>query len=1556
MNQHGDFGNLSSTTDPNGNVTSFVWDSATYANITQVTVNPLNGTGTQTVTRTYDYATGSLLSETDANGKTTDTSYTNILLNAPDPFLRPGLVTAPAVTSVVNGVTYANQRRRVKTTYSDATRQVLSESDLNQEDDKKLKSRVTFDQLGRAALTEKNEDGTASYTISSQNVYITPGLVILTANPKRDGATSTDGWTRSTLDTLGRVIEVATFSGAAQPPSSGTNSNWTGKVMTTYYAHQTTVTDQTGKSRKSETDALGRLIKVWEDPAGANYETSYEYDVLDSLKKVTQGIAPNQQTRTFVYDSLKRVTSATNPESGTTTYTYDPNGNLLTKTDARTTRTAFAYDGLNRVTQKTYPIYAGISTEGTNAANATPGVYYKYDAPVSGMGEPSGFNFGVTKGRLVAVRYGSSSDSKGSYFGYDEFGRVVRKTQQINGNNYPVVATFNLVSAMTSEAYPSGRAVTYTYDAAGRPASFSGTLGTGGAPTTYSNATQYSAAGQVERENYGMTTPLYLKRVYNNRLQPVDLRLGTVNDATNWNRGRMSWIYGTATLNTANTRDTTGAEVTTADLLGNASDNNGNVRRMYHAVPTGVDGNQQVNAYVIPQRHTYQYDQLNRINEVVETQRQTSGSGTMVQTASQNYSYDPFGNRQITGVTGGVNGVSLSYDAKNRITTSNFVYDNGVANSVGNLTSEPNGVSRTYDAENRIVSATGPGSGSYVYDGEGQRVKRTSNGTERWHIYGIGGELLAEYLASAPSPSAVKKEYGYRNGKLLIVADNETSGGGGGQQTTNLALNKTATQSSTAWSGVPSRAVDGNTNGNYNATPPSVTHTGLDAQAWWHVDLGSVGTINTINVWNRTDCCANRLTNFYVFVSDVPFTSTNLNSTLSQSGVGSYLTSGQAGLPTTLTINRTGRYVRVQLVGTNELSLAEVEVMGTTSSSTSNLALNKTATQSSTAWSGVPSRAVDGNTNGNYNATPPSVTHTGLDAQAWWHVDLGSVGTINTINVWNRTDCCANRLTNFYVFVSDVPFTSTNLNSTLSQSGVGSYLTSGQAGLPTTLTINRTGRYVRVQLVGTNELSLAEVEVMGTTSSSPSNLALNKTATQSSTTWDGVPTRAVDGNTNGNYNATPPSVTHTAVEAQAWWHVDLGSVGTINTINVWNRTDCCADRLTNFYVFVSDVPFASTNLSATLSQSGVSNYLTSGQAGSPTTLTINRTGRYVRVQLVGTNALSLAEVEIIGTTGSSGGGGGNILTWLVQDHLGSTRMEANAAGSITARHDYLPFGEELNTGIRANNAHGYVASNTRQRFTGYERDNESELDFAQARYYASKHGRFTSVDPLQGSGRAWNPQSWNRYSYVLNRPLSLIDPTGLEGEDLDEQNGDTDDLQSGRKKEEQESINVTSKVNLPKITSAKSSGSLSRELPVGGSFTVEYRYEINNPAGQDGVDQNPANYGSVQPIKDGGTLSSQASPIELTNSTSETRARGDVIEVAKKDTFKVTDAAHSVINYQIVVKDPLTTATDTLSSRSSATSTREIITYKDDKGYPKQKEGRERPLSIFVDSKSKSRR
>ena len=117
-------------------------------------------------------------------------------------------------------------------------------------------------------------------------------------------------------------------------------------------------------------------------------------------------------------------------------------------------------------------------------------------------------------------------------------------------------------------------------------------------------------------------------------------------------------------------------------------------------------------------------------------------------------------------------------------------------------------------------------------------------------------------------------------------------------------------------------------------------------------------------------------------------------------------------------------------------------------------------------------------------------------------------------------------------------------------------------------------------------------------------------------------------------------------------------------------------------------------------------------------------------------------------------------SYLTADNLGSPRIVTDGGGNVIARHDYLPFGEEITASVGGRaTAHGYQANDgVRQQFTGYERDIESGLDYAQARYFSSKHGRFTSVDPLTASANMKNPQTFNRYAYALNSPYKFTDP------------------------------------------------------------------------------------------------------------------------------------------------------------------------------------------------------
>jgi RHS repeat-associated protein len=107
------------------------------------------------------------------------------------------------------------------------------------------------------------------------------------------------------------------------------------------------------------------------------------------------------------------------------------------------------------------------------------------------------------------------------------------------------------------------------------------------------------------------------------------------------------------------------------------------------------------------------------------------------------------------------------------------------------------------------------------------------------------------------------------------------------------------------------------------------------------------------------------------------------------------------------------------------------------------------------------------------------------------------------------------------------------------------------------------------------------------------------------------------------------------------------------------------------------------------------------------------------------------------------------------DGIGSVRAVTDSNGTVVTRHDYYPFGEE----------YGGAQPGDARRFTGQERDGETGLDEFGARYYRSGMGRFTGVDPVM-SGAFTHPQLWNRYAYALNNPLRMIDPNGMNAEEV----------------------------------------------------------------------------------------------------------------------------------------------------------------------------------------------
>src|SRR6266542_3379886 len=736
--QYDQCGNLRKVWDGNGKITETSYADSfsdgvnrnTFAYATSVTTpipDPTGAFGSNqplTSSTVFEFNTGKVVTTTDANNKTTSYFYTDdggVL----DSLQRLRRVTLP------DGL------GETKYEYGDTPGDFYVRTLTKRDATTWLESRRNFDGLGRAWRTGHFE-GPNSWSVQDTE-YDSLGRVERATNPyfaaDLSGATPGNAqWTTTTYDDLNRVLTVTAPDGAT--------------VETTYSGNQVTVKDPANKKRRSVADALGRIARVVEDPDGVAYLTDYSYDTLGNLTVVNQV----GQYRYFFYDSLGRLKRAKNPEQSANSslnltnppaynndwslaYSYYANGNLLSKTDARNITTNYTYDALNRNAKVDY----------LNTTALNPDITRVYDNT-----DPGAYG----KGRLW-FNYARGDFSNGmdtdhtAIDSYDALGRPlsVRQHFKVNGVwkpgvsfGYTTSVTYDLAGNVKTMTYPSGRTVNYSYDAAGRLSSFTGNLGDG-QQRTYSTITQYHPAGMIERETFGTQTPLYHKKRYNNRLQLGDLRLSAGSDALSYDRGALLFLHGPNAV--ANT-----------DPFANDPTNNGNLVKQMHYVPLAGGGE------VVPQADTYTYDALNRISGVVEPNVFT-----------QTYGYDRWGNRQITGATGGVNNYNPTYDpGSNRIVGPSY-------DMAGNIISDLlTGGTMTYDAENRLLTATAGGGGTYTYDANGKRTRRTAGGQETWYVYGIGGELLAEYAADG-APSAPQKEYGYRGGQILIIAEIGSGGG-----------------------------------------------------------------------------------------------------------------------------------------------------------------------------------------------------------------------------------------------------------------------------------------------------------------------------------------------------------------------------------------------------------------------------------------------------------------------------------------------------------------------------------------------------------------------------------------------------------------------------------------------------------------------------------------------------------------------------------------------------------------------------------------------------------
>ncbi len=700
--------------DANGNATLITYDST---GLFPSQIQYPATSGVQHIEKySFDANTGLMLSHIDQNAQTTSYQY--------DSMRRVKQTTYP--TGGVESISYNDSTPSPSYTF---TKQVsLTPNAVN------LVKTILFDGLGRVKQTQLTSDPQG--TVFTDTTYDGLGRVYTGSNPYRTGSdpTTSLGTTTYFYDALGRkCLEVPPDgtqpTGGVCPSTQPAND-----LFTTYSGNTTTVTDQTGKSRKSVTDGLGRLTQVFEDPAGLNYETDYQYDALGNLlcagqKGTNSGTFTNcasipagWRARNFTYDSLSRLLTSSNPEVGTITYTYDANNNVSMKRDNRNIATTYGFDVLNRELSRTY-------------SDGTPSVSTAYDE-ANCLGLSTCQNIGHRTSMTDAAGSEAWSyhvDSTNP----DTNKRTIhvdQRTTSSSPNNITKTSTYylDLVGNVFQAVYPTGRVVNYTYDAANRPS----TAADGSNGITYATDFQtaptgclsgkvcYTPQGTFYALSIGQTssfTGLNLTHSYNSRLQPnefkasstggnaIDITYGFVDPVTSHNAGHVYSI--TNNLNSSRTQNFT-------------------------------------------------YDQLNRI----KTAGTSATTGPYCWGYDYSSSYDPWGNLQsqpgATAYTGCTEYLPPAMTADGNNHLSGFGYDLS-----GNTTGD--GVnSYSWNAESQLKVTAGS---TYVYDGDGRRVAKANTATPpvpyKLYWYGSGGEILAETDSSGNNPS----EYIFFGGKRIAM-------------------------------------------------------------------------------------------------------------------------------------------------------------------------------------------------------------------------------------------------------------------------------------------------------------------------------------------------------------------------------------------------------------------------------------------------------------------------------------------------------------------------------------------------------------------------------------------------------------------------------------------------------------------------------------------------------------------------------------------------------------------------------------------------------------------
>jgi RHS repeat-associated protein len=811
------FGDMATRTNPTGETTAYAYDAAgnllttTLQGYTGNPANPIAPENLVVESRAYDPA-GRLASTTNAVGTTTDYTYfdnnqlatsyvpapgtpagkANVTTYGYDAAGNPtsqtgpgGLVTAIAYNADGQPVTQTRDPsgadRVTSATYDaagDVTAESLTGGGVTQTET------MTYNALGQQ-LSQTIDMPGSNLTMSV--VRDQRGLVTSQTTPNGNTTTFAN-------DEAGRAVVVTSPAVSSQTGNGAAPVTANPVTIIGYdtFGDETEYSDADANVTTSVYDGDGHMVSVTDPsftPPGSTTPvhgiTTLTYDKLGRQVSVAD---PLGNTTTMTYDQLGDLASQTDPGGGAWTYGYDPGGEQTSVIGPTGAQTQATYDNLGRMVTST-----DLVRQNTSAAYTTA---FGYDAAGDQVSQASPTGVTTTAAYDALGERISSTDGAGNTtsFGYNLDGQLTKTTEP---DGTATTATYDLAGREISQSDLSAtstvlRTATIGYDANGDVTSGTDYLG-------HTTTASYNALGELTSQTVPVTATHSITTSYG-----YDLN-GNQTAQTDGNGNTTYTTYNSLSLPATTVEPAAGSYTSAANTTTTYGyDGDGNL--ITQTDPGGVqvtDGydargdltSESGSGAAAPTAtRTFTYDAAGRVLTAATSAAGTAGTFGYQPTTSESFSYDDRG--LLLSATGSAGASSFGYNGSGQLTsatdaagTSSYTYD-----SAGRLATDidaASGATGSYaynslDQVTKIAYGTGNDTQTFGYDGLHRLASETINGPSGGQVASIGygydanndvTSMSTSGLATVGGSGTVTNTYGYDQAARLTSWAATPSGG-----------------------------------------------------------------------------------------------------------------------------------------------------------------------------------------------------------------------------------------------------------------------------------------------------------------------------------------------------------------------------------------------------------------------------------------------------------------------------------------------------------------------------------------------------------------------------------------------------------------------------------------------------------------------------------------------------------------------------------------------------------------------------------------------------------